>query len=150
MAELPKRRWRNLLIDPSFQIKQWALFLSYFLVVVFLLVGYLSARLTQTFTALAVRSQDIQGAELIFEALIKEMIYFFGGSLIFLIVSSFVVSIIHTHRVAGPQVSILRLIRKLKDGEYGEQFKLRKSDELQEIMKELNELSLKLKDNKPS
>ena len=58
---------------------------------------------------------------------------------------SFSSIVLFTHRVLGPCVPILRLIEKLKNGQYGEQGRLRKDDELKNVMSALNELSTELK-----
>jgi signal transduction histidine kinase len=52
--------------------------------------------------------------------------------------------IILTHRLIGPMVPIRRLIQQLSEGQYGIQGRLRTKDDYQDVMNDLNRLSLKL------
>lgn len=52
--------------------------------------------------------------------------------------------VILTHRLIGPMVPIRRLIGQLAEGQYGVQGRLRTKDDYQEIMNELNRLSVSL------
>lgn len=59
---------------------------------------------------------------------------------------SFIVASLFMHRIYGPTVPMLKLIRELQQGHYGGERTLRKNDELQEVMAELNQLSQQLKE----
>lgn len=62
---------------------------------------------------------------------------------------SFIIVSLMTYRIYGPTVPILRMIESLKQGQYGQTRNLRKSDELKNVMDELNELSQILKKRHP-
>ncbi len=51
-----------------------------------------------------------------------------------------------SHRIVGPTTAIRKFLLDLKAGTYGGQMNLRKGDEWRDLEKDLNELSLILKE----
>lgn len=62
---------------------------------------------------------------------------------------SFLVASLMVHRIYGPTVPMIKLIQDLQQGRYGSSRHLRKDDELQDVMEELNQLSQSLKERHP-
>jgi signal transduction histidine kinase len=52
-----------------------------------------------------------------------------------------VVATVYTHRMIGPMLPVMRHIKALKEGFYGNRVRLREYDCFQELASELNELA---------
>src|SRR5665213_127490 len=65
--------------------------------------------------------------------------------IVILCIATVIFWLIYTHRIFGPQVPILRHIRRLVDGNYESEIQLRKHDEYVEVARELNRLAAALR-----
>lgn len=138
-----KRKIINFILNPGFQFRQGLYF--------FLFV-FLSSVLVQWLTFVSLRNAIVKyqvnrdTSDLL--AWIDPSITALGGEyFIFLglfAVIGFAFGIFITHKVIGPTIAMKRLIRNLKDGEYGNQIYLRKGDQLRDLAEELNNLSIHL------
>ena len=73
-----------------------------------------------------------------------------GGLYAVFMLLLFLMVFILTHRYYGPLVSIDRFLRELKKGNYQARISLRKRDELQSLVRELNSLAESLEQKKGS
>jgi len=103
--------------------------------------GFFAARITHVFSTVANELGTTEVTHRIMETFFTEVALFALASIPFLVATSFVVSMIFSHKVAGSSVGIIRFISQIKEGKYGLRRSLRNSDELKNIMKEVNELS---------
>ncbi|MCB0341181.1 MAG: hypothetical protein H6626_12505 [Pseudobdellovibrionaceae bacterium] len=150
MSETTKsrRKIKNFLIDPKYQLKISA----YFLVATVLIFGGLLAmifmkvnRIRETVLAEPEISYAIQ------QSVHTTLMSIVWISLVFFVVAAGVVllyAIIVSHKVAGPVVAIQAYINDLKKGVYDSPRKLRPSDELNPIMESLHELAESLRNSK--
>lgn len=139
-----RRSMRNILLHPEFQLKYSFYFVGVTVLVMggVFLVFLLSLEDVVNTLAVAYRIEPEVVAAIQDSIRVATMTTIVSGALFSLI--SISLGIILTHRLIGPMVPIRRLIRQLHDGEYGTQGKLRKKDDFQDVMNELNELSLRL------
>lgn len=145
--EFPKRRWRNYLLNPQFQLKFSVYFIVSVLAVVGVMVAFIFTRLQdlrevilQFYGEDTVLQAHMDGA--IFEITMIGFLTLLGFSTI-----SFFYSLIISHRIAGPTLVICRFIEDLKKGDYEGNRHLRHYDELKPIISGLNELADILKNN---
>ncbi len=67
------------------------------------------------------------------------------GGMIALVVLTFVLGIVYSHRIYGPKVALLRHVKSLTEGDYSVTAKLRRFDEFQDLADGLNELATALR-----
>lgn len=150
MADTPlkRRKLRNYLIDPKYQLKVSA----HFLVATIVIFGGLLALIFIKINA--VRELILMEPEISFsiqQAVHSTLITVTWLSLIFFAVAATVVliyAILVSHRVAGPIVAIQAYIEDLKKGNYDSGRKLRPNDELNPVMESLHDLADHLKKSK--
>lgn len=136
-----RRKARNFLLRPMLQIKLplYILILSFTFGALAMLLGYFYFE--QLY--LMMLENTTQGSYL--QNTISEQVNnFMESSVMLLIGYVFLVAgitIIYTHRMIGPTVTINRHIRALKKGRYSSRISLRKNDELKDLAAELNELA---------
>ncbi len=137
-----KRKWRNFLIEPRFQLKFSSALVMVAVVLVMLLGGVLfhntQALIDEVGLALKVRAPANQATVAAQqEALVRRerLVWVaFGGTLIGFVVLMTLSTIVLTHRVAGPLMRIRRMVTdvasgKLRPPPYG----LREKDELKDL-----------------
>lgn len=149
MGQMPKRLFRNYLLDRNFQLK----YSVYFMFSGFLSTGILFFLLRNDLNQLnlLVESLQIDSPEL--SQSIDQLFYYiamysmalFIGNILF----SVAFSIYMTHRVSGPAYVIENFVKDLTQGNYESKRGLRKGDDLQPIMASLRTLAsiLKAKDS---
>ncbi len=139
-----QRNFRNILLRPEFQLK----YSFYFVGITLFLMGgvffLFLLSLEDMITTLAVVYRiepEVIGAiqDSLRTATFTTVIV---GALFGIVSVS--LGIILTHRLVGPMVPIRRIIHQLAEGQYGVQARLRSKDDFQDIMNDLNHLSLKL------
>lgn len=139
-----QRSMRNILLRPEFQLKYSFYFVGITLITmggVFLLFLLSLEDMIATLAVVYRIEPEVIGAiqESLRTATFTTVIV---GALFGLISVS--LGIILTHRLIGPMVPIRRLIQQLSEGQYGIQGRLRTKDDYQDVMNDLNRLSLKL------
>ena len=136
-----RRKARNFLLRPMLQIKLplYILILSFIFGALAMLLGYFYFE--QLY--LMMLENTTQGSYLQ-NAISEQLNNFMESSVMLLIGYVFLVAsitIIYTHRMIGPTVTLNRHIRALKEGHYSNRIALRKNDELKDLAAELNELA---------
>lgn len=139
-----QRSMRNILLRPEFQLKYSFYFVGITLITmggVFLLFLLSLEDMISTLAVVYRIEPEVIGAiqDSLRTATFTTIIV---GALFGLISVS--LGIILTHRLIGPMVPIRRLIQQLSEGQYGIQGRLRNKDDYQDVMNDLNRLSLKL------
>ena len=138
------RSFRSLIIEPFKQIK-FGLYIivitSVFLILSLSLVLYSFANQYQQLMDLFhVVDKNSQWELVLNDVFINNMTMI--AALYFLFIISILLVIFKlTHQYYGPIVAIKRFISQLKRGEYNHSISIRKTDELQDIVKALNELA---------
>lgn len=133
----PKRRLRNYLLDPGFQLKYTG-----YVVIVTLLVagtlGYLAYQQSRAQTEMLSIGWAMQGET---EAFIEEQAARYDRNLLSAIVGGVlvltfalgIVGIFITHRVVGPAYKMKLLFQHVTEGHLSLKGRLRKGDELQDV-----------------
>jgi nitrogen fixation/metabolism regulation signal transduction histidine kinase len=126
------QRWRRrtFLVNRHYQLKVTALVVSILLVLVFLLDLSIHAQMVRTsdaIIALAPQARDKIRSEDRIRILLQVV-----GSVVFLIGVSFI-SILETHRIAGPAFNLNRTLGHVAEGRYTASLRLRKGDYLKEL-----------------
>jgi len=136
-----RRKARNLLLKPAFQLK-----LSIYILILSATFGSLALWVGDVaFKNVYVLLLEDATHRMYFQQVIDEQvrnvmrvsIALFAGYIVLVIA----VTAIFTHRLIGPAVAITRHIRALKEGLYAHRVRLRKNDELEDLADELNELA---------
>lgn len=141
----PKRKLKNFIIAPNFQIR----FSLYFMFMGLTIIGMFLVQVLQSI-------EDAKLAISSISAINHSQQYVINTHLTEIVKKSFVVfftyavfsvmfSIVVSHRIAGPTLVINRMIRDLIEGKYNFNRNLRKSDELHSIMENLKELEATLR-----
>jgi methyl-accepting chemotaxis protein len=137
----PKRRFRNYLLDPRFQLKYTGAVMAVTILVAAVL-GYFAYDFSRGQTeALTIQmamqpdldpevAQDLQGFAAAHDR--KVLLGILAGILV-LAVSLGVTGILVTHKVVGPAYKLRRLLRDVSEGHLKVQGGLRKGDELQDL-----------------
>lgn len=137
----PKRRIKNLLLQPLLQVKLglYSILLALLFVIVFTSVLIFSFRrlfeLILDLTDLRHEVMEVINSymlELSGKLLLVVAVYF---------VLNVIVSVVYTHRLVGPTVAFRRHIRALSEGLYKSRITLRKNDAFAEVAEDLNRLA---------
>ena len=136
-----RRKARNLLLRPVLQIK-----LPLYIILLSVTFGGLAMLLGYFYFEqlyMMMLENTTQGSYLQ-ETISEQLGNFMESSVMLLIGYVFLVAgitIIYTHRMIGPTVTINRHIRALQEGRYASRVTLRKNDEHKDLAAELNELA---------
>lgn len=134
----PKRRFRNYLLDPGFQLKYTSMVVGVTLIVASVL-GYFAYSFSHQQTELLSMSLDTfdPSAAADIEGWMAErdrmVLLSIVGGITFLTFALALTGIIVTHKVVGPVYKMRLLLGKVADGHLKLQGRLRKGDELQEL-----------------
>lgn len=139
-----RRSFRSLFIEPFKQVKFGLSFLglsSLFLIIMAYMIiqGFLS-QYDQLMQLYNVTDQGAKYALITNDIFIHNMVYLSVIYLIYILVLFFFVFKI-THRFYGPTVAIDRFIKQMKEGNYSFRLSIRKKDELQNVIQNLNSLA---------
>ncbi|AKF07065.1 methyl-accepting chemotaxis protein [Sandaracinus amylolyticus] len=133
----PKRRLRNYLLDPGFQLK----YTGYVVIVTVLVagtLGYLAYQQSHAQTEMLSIGWAMQGET---EAFIEQqaaeydrnLLTAIVGGVLVLTLALAIVGIFITHRVVGPAYKMKLLFQHVADGHLSLKGRLRKGDELQDV-----------------
>ncbi len=137
----PKRRFRNYLLDPAFQIKYTGMVVVV-TVLVAAVLGYFaydySKGQTEAMTVSMAASPDLDpetaaNLEEIAEAEDRKVLFSIVGGILFLALAIGFTGIIVTHKVVGPAYKLGLLLNQVADGKLILRGRLRKGDELQNL-----------------
>lgn len=136
-----QRKWRNILVNPSFQLKYGFYFMAGGLCFLGLFVYFIFEQLNRLQLVMArTRILDLSIYRELQEISWQIVLIVSLGCISFMALS-FMYAVFITHRIAGPMVAILAFIEELKQGNYESRRHLRKHDELNPIMEKLHELA---------
>jgi nitrogen fixation/metabolism regulation signal transduction histidine kinase len=150
-----KRRWRNYLLVPEFQLKYTAMVVGVTVVVASVL-GLQAYSYSQGQTALVTMNKlDAQG-DAVTADFMKDMEAYsieadrkvaagIIGGVLLLALALGMTGIVVTHRLVGPAYRLKMLLREVRDGHLRIQGRLRKGDELQDVFEAFQEMVLSLR-----
>jgi len=136
---------RNYFIDKKFQTR-FILKFSVVVVIATVVIGLAIAYLSRDFTTVTMENTRVSvktTPDLIMPIIIETVI-------VVNVIAAFVVIILTmlaSHKIAGPLFRIKREIEVLKKGDFSANFKIRKTDELQDLADSLTNLTDSLKNN---
>ena len=141
-----KRKLSNFMLTPKFQLK-----LTYYYIAVGLTI--IAATIASVYFQM-IEIQNIMNTsiptEFSSQSRITEIAFLIAQISMFgfvaFAIASFVFALMISHRIAGPVLAITAVIEELKKGNYDYGRKLRRNDELTQIMDRLHELQGVLKD----
>lgn len=138
-GRMNRRRLRNLLIHPAFQLRLALSNLAFFLAVVLILV----VSLLCTFYLDVQGSNDLwaryASAELLWRVFAR-----FGTAILLILVISGIYHIVFSHRLCGPLVNISNTVNKVIEGDVTRKVFLRRTDFLKQEAALMNTMLLKL------
>ncbi|HUT76937.1 MAG TPA: hypothetical protein VM285_04585 [Polyangia bacterium] len=151
-----KRQVKNYLLDKGFQLG-WVARVVVATTVIVAVMGWFLYRTVADATdqLLAAKLADIDLTEAAVQAFIEQAeldkigtLLMLGGGLFLLVLLLSVVTIIVTHKVAGPVYKMKKLLADI-DGEHLQLWaKLRKGDELQDAFREIDEMLRRLRESR--
>ncbi len=150
----PKRRLRNFLLDPRFQLKYTGMVVVVTVIIASVL-GYFaydfSKGQTESMNITALAQPDL--TEEAYEDIMRDaeqmdqnVLFSIIGGIAFLAFALGVTGIIVTHKIVGPTYKLRRLIREVGEGKFVLSGALRKGDELQELFETFSAMVDSLRD----
>jgi HAMP domain-containing protein len=139
-----RRSIRNILVKPREQLRYAFIFfgggLSVMAIYIIMFLYYLNVTISNLSATYSI-SAEVQGT--ISTALLTASIatVVFAATLTLIM---FAAGIALGHRIFGPSVPMLKLVQDLRKGDYSARGHLRKRDEFQDLMEELNALAATL------
>jgi methyl-accepting chemotaxis protein len=151
----PKRRLRNYLLVPSFQLKYTAMVVGVTVVVASVL-GIMAYKYSVGQTEMlsmnrmaaqgsAITEEFVKDLESYSEAADRKVALSIFGSVLLLALALGMTGIVVTHRLVGPAYRLKMLLREVRDGRLVVRGRLRKGDELQDIFEAFQEMILSLR-----
>jgi hypothetical protein len=151
----PKRRWRNYLLVPAFQLKYTAMVVGVTVVVASVL-GVLAYRYSKGQTELLAMNRMAAKGSAITEQFIEDLQHYgeqadrrvalsIAGGVLFLALALGATGIVVTHRLVGPAYRLKMMLRDVRDGRLVVRGRLRKGDELQDIFEAFTEMIVSLR-----
>ena len=147
----PKRRLRNYLLDPQFQLRYTGMVVGVTFVVA-LVLGYLAYRESHGQTEMMTINMALAGESADFirqtaEEYDRFLLLAIGGGILALCLALGFTGIIVTHRVVGPAYKLKRLFQDVSGGHLRVYGKLRQGDELWDVFVEFEKMINKLRQN---
>ena len=151
----PKRRWRNYLLVPSFQLKYTAMVVGVAVAIASVL-GVLAYRYSQGQTEMlsmnrmaaqgsSITEDFVRDLEAYSEAADRKVALSIVLGVLLLAVGLGATGIVVTHRLVGPAYRLKKLLREVRDGRLVVRGRLRKRDELQDIFEAFQEMIISLR-----
>lgn len=151
----PKRRWRNYLLVPSFQLKYTAMVVGVAVAIASVL-GVLAYKYSQGQTEMlsmnrmaaqgsAITEEFVRDLEAYSEAADRKVAISIVLGVLLLAVGLGATGIVVTHRLVGPAYRLKKLLREVRDGRLVVRGRLRKGDELQDIFEAFQEMIVSLR-----
>jgi signal transduction histidine kinase len=139
-----KRFLKNIIIRPQQQIRLslWGIFFCSFLFTIVLTVNMFTL-INKVQLVSHILTEDRTVIEEIQRTIYQTYLYSLAMvGLLSVLFFAYMIRI--SHSIFGPIVPIVRFIKELQQQKYGQSYQLRKTDQLKEIMEELNKLSSEL------
>jgi hypothetical protein len=143
-----KRSFKNILVDSRFQLTYVLYFISFGLISATLVVAIIS-HFQKKFFELVINSSDKDISPTLFlgfGTIMQEMAVSLAIFVVLYSIFGVVLAMVLSHKIVGPTMAIRKFLSDLKEGKYGTQLNLRKGDEFRELERDLNELSIVLKE----
>lgn len=151
----PKRRLRNYLLVPSFQLKYTAMVVGVTVIVASVL-GILAFQYSRGQTEMlsmnrmaaqgsSITEEFVRDLERYSEAADRRVALSIIGGVLLLALALAGTGIVVTHRLVGPAFRLKMLLREVRDGRLVVRGRLRKGDELQDIFEAFQEMILSLR-----
>jgi methyl-accepting chemotaxis protein len=151
----PKRRLRNYLLVPRFQLKYTAMVVGVTVVVASVL-GIQAYRYSTGQTQLltinkmearggAISEEFVKDLERYSQEADRKVAWGIAGGVLLLAIALGITGIMVTHRLVGPAYRLKMLLREVRDGHLKVEGRLRKHDELQDIFEVLQEMIVSLR-----
>lgn len=143
-----RRSMKNILVDSRFQLTYVLYFISFGLISATLVVAIIS-HFQKKFFDLVINSSEKDLSPSLFMgfgSIMQEMAVTLAIFVVIYSILGVVLAMNLSHKIVGPTTAIRKFILDLKTGQYGSQMNLRKGDEWRDLEKDLNELSLILKE----
>lgn len=151
----PKRRWRNYLLVPGFQLKYTAMVVGVTVVVASVL-GIQAYSYSQGQTELlamnrmaakgsAVNQEFVDDLERYSEQADRKVALSIVLGVMLLALALAATGIVVTHKLVGPAYRLKQLLREVRDGRLVVRGRLRKGDELQDLFEAFSEMILSLR-----
>ncbi len=151
----PKRRWRNYLLVPAFQLKYTAMVVGVAVVIASVL-GVIAYTYSQGQTEMlamnrmAAKGSDVTEAfvadlEQYSEAADRKVAFSIVLGVLVLALALGATGIVVTHRLVGPAYRLKVLLREVRDGRLVVRGRLRKGDELQDVFHAFTEMIVSLR-----
>ncbi len=151
----PKRRLRNYLLVPGFQLKYTAMVVGVTVVVASVL-GIMAYKYSVGQTEMlsmnrmaaqgsAITEEFVRDLERYSEAADRKVAFGIFGGVLLLALALGATGIVVTHRLVGPAYRLKMLLREVRDGRLVVRGRLRKGDELQDIFEAFQEMILSLR-----
>jgi len=139
-----QRRFRNILINPHYQLK-YVFWLILFGSAVILAYGIVVFRLVSENYSILVDLSPMneEAKSLLYSELQKMAIGITIGSLVFVTLVS-LLGVVVTHRTAGPLFQFKKVFNDIRSGKRGARVKLRPGDEFQDVAVAFNEMMDKI------
>jgi methyl-accepting chemotaxis protein len=139
-----RRRLKNYLIDPNFQLR-YVLYVSLSgISALAVLYGFLAIRLT-ALMEMNFKPEVTSNYQLTIADLINQIAAISVAAFLITLFMSFVVGIVVSHRISGPARKIEAALLEMAQGNYSKTLELRKSDDLQGIKNAVNVLAQALR-----
>ncbi len=139
-----KYKRRNYFIDKKFQT---SFIIKFCLIVIFssLAIGFLVIFLSRNFTTVAIENTQVmvkRTSDFIFPIMFQTLIIVN----IFAALVAITLTLLTSHKIAGPLYRIKKEIERLKKGDLRANFKVRQKDQMQDLASSLVELTDSLRD----
>ncbi|OQW48944.1 MAG: hypothetical protein A4S09_13340 [Proteobacteria bacterium SG_bin7] len=142
-----RRSVKNILVDSRFQLTYVLYFISFGLISATLVVAIISHFQKKFFELVINSDKDISpNLFLGFGSIMQEMATALAIFVVLYSILGVVLATFLSHKIVGPAAAIRKFIEDLKAGRFGGQMNLRQGDEWRDLEKDLNELSLILKE----
>lgn len=151
----PKRRFRNYLLVPSFQLKYTGMVVGVTVVVASVL-GLIAFEYSRGQTEMlsmnrmaaqgsSITEEFVRDLEEYSEAADRKVALSIIGGVLFLALVMTATGIVVTHRLVGPAYRLKLMLREVRDGRLRIRGRLRKGDELQDIFEAFQEMIVSLR-----
>ena len=133
----PRRKSKNLLLQPALQLK----LPFYLLVLTLVFAGLFAAHGYRSYGRLLTEMKPPPYLDEIVAAQTSDFLIVCGVLTFVYALIVVGLSIVYAHRMVGPMVPFRRQLEALKNGDYSTRVHLRRGDAFEDVARELNELS---------
>lgn len=135
-----QRKFRNLLINPRYQVKYifWTTFTGLFLIFINAMVFYVFIRENYRILVDMSPMEDEAKVQLYHE--LHQIVWLLGGFSVVFLVAVSIFGLVLSHRTAGPMYHFKRVFKAIRTGKHELRIRLRPKDDFADVAKECNEM----------